>query len=365
MTRTIEERAIRTSSRRDLRRIAVIGAGALGTSVAYHLAREGAQVLLLEAAPSGGGGVTKDSFGWIGLSTTAPDEEQAALRRLASDDLDRIETELPLPISLRRNGALLWSAEQAEPGGALIVDRHEIQRLEPSLLNPPASAVFAEHDGSVDPVALTMSFLRGAQELGAELSAGTKVHEVLVSNGKVTGLRTSGGRIDIDTVVLTAGTETTGLAHTAGVRVPVAPSPCILMRFNTPIRLLNRIVSGPQFELRQATDTVLLAAEDYIDDSPENGPDALAQRTLTTIHREIAGSQGVTLTNVSVGHRPIPEDRRPIVGRAAEAKGLYVATAHAAIALSAGLGRLAAEEIVHGRRFEILEPFRPARFATD
>lgn len=346
-------------------RIAVVGAGVVGASVAYHLARAGAQVLLIEAGPSGGCGVTKDSFAWIGLSTTAPDEEQAALRRLASDDLDQLESELPLPIALRRNGALLWSAEQTKPGGAPVVDRHEIQRLEPGLLNPPPSAVFAEHDGSVDPVALTMSFLQGAQELGAELSAGTEVHEILVSDGKVTGLRTSDGRIDIDTVVLTAGTETTRLAHTAGVRVPITPSPCILMRFNTPTRLLNRIVSGPQFELRQATDTVLLAAEDYIDSSQENGPDALAQLTLATIHREIADSQGVTLTNVSVGHRPIPEDGRPIVGGAAEADGLYVVAAHAAIALSAGLGRLAAEEIVHGRRFEILEPFRPARFARD
>ncbi len=334
----------------------------VGAAVAYHLAREGAQVLLIEAGPTAGGGVTRDSFAWIGLSASAPDQEQATLRRLASDELDRLATELPVPISLRRHGALSWPVGPAA-GSARIVDRHEIKRLEPRLLNPPSTAVFAEHDGSVDPVALTMSLLRGAQGLGAELSAETDVHEVLVSNGRVTGLRTSAGTIDIDTVVLTAGTETTRLALTAGVRVPINSSPCILMRFNTPTPLVNRIVSGPDFELRQATDTALLAAEDYIDDSPTNGPDVLARLALASIHREIADAQGVTLTDVSVGHRPIPADGRPIVGSAAEADGLYVVSAHAAVALSAGLGRLAAEEICHDRRFQILEPFRPARFA--
>ena len=335
----------------------------VGTSLAYHLAREDAQVLLIEAGPTAGGGVTRDSFAWIGLSASAPDQEQATLRRLASDELDRLATELPLPISLRRHGALSWPVGQAGAESARIVDLHEIQRLEPRLLNPPSTAVFAEHDGSVDPVALTMSLLQGTQDLGAELLAETDVHEVLVTNGKVTGLRTSSGTIELDTVVLAAGTGTTRLALTAGVRVPINSSPCILMRFNTPTPLVNRIVSGPDFELRQATDTALLAAEDYIDDSPENGPDVLARLTLASIHREIAGAQDVSLASVSVGHRPIPEDGRPIIGSAAEADGLYVVSAHAAVALSAGIGRLAAEEIIHDRRFEILEPFRPARFA--
>ncbi|WGW11182.1 FAD-binding oxidoreductase [Saxibacter everestensis] len=354
------------------RRIAVVGAGVVGTALAYYLARDGAQVLLIDERHACGG-VTKDSFGWVGLSASASDPDQAALRHLASTDLDRIEDELPLPVSLRRNGALSWSAERGNPGSVptfhqeptssvRIVSRPEIQKLEPSLINPPQSAVFAENDGSVDPVALTLSLLRGAQHFGATLSPETRVREVHISNGRVSGLRTVTGTIDVDTVVLAAGTETTGLARTAGVRVPINPSPCILMRFTTPKRLLNRIVSGPEFEFRQATDSMLLAAEDYVDDSPENGPEALARLTLETIHNEIAGSRDVALSTVSVGRRPIPEDGRPVIGSAAVG-GLYVVSAHAAVALACGIGRLAAEEIIQDRELEALKPFRPARFA--
>lgn len=340
--------------------------------MAYSLAREGAEVHLIESGRVGGG-ATNDAFGWVGLSASAPDTEQAALRRVASVELDRLAGELPLPFSLRRSGALSWSAERGDPdsvaatgaawGSAIrVVDRAEIGQREPGLRHPPDAAVLAEQDGSVDPVAFTVSLQRGAQDLGAVLSEQTHVHDVLVADGRVRGVRTSSGTVDVDTVVLAAGTGTPALASALGVTVPVASSPCILMRFTTSRPLLNGIVSGPDFELRQAGETTLLAAEDYIDDSPENGPAALAALTLDTIRREIAGSEDVALTDVAVGLRPIPADGRPIIGTVEPIAGLYIVSAHAGIALAAGIGRLAAEEIMHDSVSEILSPFRPARF---
>ena len=42
----------------------VVGGGAVGTSIAYHLARRGAQVTILDKAQPASG-TTKDSFAWI------------------------------------------------------------------------------------------------------------------------------------------------------------------------------------------------------------------------------------------------------------------------------------------------------------
>ena len=45
--------------------VVVVGAGIVGSSVAYHLAREGVSVTLIDRAPSPAAGVTRDSFAWI------------------------------------------------------------------------------------------------------------------------------------------------------------------------------------------------------------------------------------------------------------------------------------------------------------
>ena len=49
-------------------KIAVIGAGIVGASIAYHLQRAGAEVVVLEAGPEPGGVATPASFAWINAS---------------------------------------------------------------------------------------------------------------------------------------------------------------------------------------------------------------------------------------------------------------------------------------------------------
>ncbi|BCQ62888.1 hypothetical protein PBOI14_46380 [Pseudomonas sp. Boi14] len=44
--------------------VIVVGAGIVGAAIAYHLARQGAQVTVLEQ-DSPGSGVTRHSFAWI------------------------------------------------------------------------------------------------------------------------------------------------------------------------------------------------------------------------------------------------------------------------------------------------------------
>ncbi|MCS4277358.1 glycine/D-amino acid oxidase-like deaminating enzyme [Mycetocola sp. BIGb0189] len=353
------------------KRIAVIGAGVLGAAIGYSLARSGSQVLILDAGQPAGG-ATGDAFAWIGLSASAADLEQAALRRFASAELDRLAEELTLPFALTRRGALSWSDARGNPDADLMIDpelRAHVRVLstegcaarEPHLRTPPRAAVLAETDGSVDPVALTRSLLSGALARGAEFVPDTRVHELVVTDGRVTGVRTAAGTVTVDEVVVAAGTGTTALLRSAGVHVPVVASPCILLRLRTSAPLINGIVSGPEFELRQADETTLLAAEDYLDDSVENGPEAVATRALATIRREIRGAEEATLESVRVGLRPIPEDGRPVLGRTGT-PGLSVAVAHAGIALTAGIGTLLARELLEGIESDLLTTFRPSRF---
>jgi glycine/D-amino acid oxidase-like deaminating enzyme len=64
-----------------------------------------------------------------------------------------------------------------------------------------------------------------------------------------------------------------------------------------------------------------------------------------------------------LGHRPIPKDGFPAVGRVDGVGGLYVAVTHSGITLAPAIGRFVADEIVTGRRKALLEPFGLARFS--
>ena len=119
------------------RDIVVVGAGVVGASVAYHAARAGAAVTLVDAGRPGAG-VTVDSFAWIGSSgvRTGP---AAGLRVVATDEYRRLEAELPgLPVTW--SDSLSWRAADSAPEagpGQKIVDAATVATLEPNLLQPP------------------------------------------------------------------------------------------------------------------------------------------------------------------------------------------------------------------------------------
>jgi glycine/D-amino acid oxidase-like deaminating enzyme len=92
--------------------LVVAGAGIVGASVAYHAARAGAVVALVDAGRPGGG-VTADSFAWIGASgvRTGP---AAGLRATATEEYRRLEAELPgLPVTWSGLG---WAQVPIGPG---------------------------------------------------------------------------------------------------------------------------------------------------------------------------------------------------------------------------------------------------------
>ncbi|MFI7064274.1 NAD(P)/FAD-dependent oxidoreductase [Kribbella sp. NPDC050124] len=331
--------------------LVVVGAGVVGASVAYHAARAGAAVTLLDAGRPGCG-VTVDSFAWIAASRllTGP---SAAVRVTATDEYRRLEVELPgLPVTW--SGSLSWhageSALEAGPGQK-IVDAATAATLEPKLLQPPDWALWAPGEGAVDPVGVTERLIAGARDHGAQVHPNVAVTAVRRdAGGRVAGVDTAAGSLSGTTVVLAAGVATAALAAPLGVRVPVDPSPATLFRFRAPAGLVRTVVNNQDFDLRQiAPDRIIAAA-----DSPE--------RTLAAIRSTFRGAENVELLSARVGARPMPADGEPIVGPVAEVPGLYVAVMHAAITLAPTIGRLIAQELVNATAEPALTAFRLDRF---
>ena len=342
------------------KRVVVIGAGIVGASLAYHLSSKGTQVTVVEASDIASG-VTGTSFAWINTSCAGPDPI-AALRSGAIAAYRQLETQVP-GLTVRWHGALSYGTQDGRVSPeSILVDRSRIAQLEPHLRQPPEQALYEPGQGAVDAVDATHAMLAAARALGATIRTHTPVLGFAVRDAKVTGVETAAGVIETDMVVLAAGTGTAKLAEQLGASLPIHASPAIFMRYQAPPGLVRGIISSHAMEVRQDEDGTMLAAEDYVDDAPDNQPAAIAQRTASAIRNELAGAESIAPAFACIGLRPMPFDGVPIIGYLPQVGGVYVCAMHPGVVLAAIVGQLASEEIVTGQPRSALEACRPARF---
>ncbi|HEU5470739.1 MAG TPA: FAD-binding oxidoreductase [Actinophytocola sp.] len=332
--------------------VVVVGAGIVGASVAYHAARAGAVVTLVDAGRPGAG-VTADSFAWIGAAgvRTGP---AAGLRVTATQEYRRLEAELPgLPVTW--SGSLSWGAADTAPQagpGQEIVDAATVASLEPTLRRPPDRAVWAPGDGAADPVGVTERLVAGARAHGAQVHPHTPITALRRdAAGRVAGVETAAGPLAGATVVLAAGAATAALAAPLRIRVPVETSPATLFRLRAPTGLVRTVVHNRDFDLRQIAPDRLHAAAD----SPE--------RTLAAIRSTFRGTANIELLSTRVGLRPMPADGAPIIGPVPDVPGLYLAVTHSAVTLAPAVGHLVARELVEGTVEPTLAGCRLDRFS--
>jgi glycine/D-amino acid oxidase-like deaminating enzyme len=354
-------------------KIVVIGASIVGASIAHALAKAGAPVTLIDQGMAGAG-VTARSFGWVNVNHGMA-EAYHQLRQEAVQAWRRLDTELAGGIVDKWRGALVWH-DQADRTEAFvrdhkrwgydtrIVKRAEIMALEPALIAPPDIAAFSPDEGAVEPSVVTKTLVKAAGEAGAKVLERTHVDAITTKSGHVTGVRTQVSEIQADAVILAAGVGAKALAGSLGIALPVKTSPALLLQLDTPVPLVNRILSCPTFELRQTPDGRLLAAEDCPADANKDDAYAKARETLAAMKAGLRGADGVQLQSVKIGQRPIPADGLPIVGFLAEIGGLFTAVMHAGATLAPAIGECAVAEILEDKELPALAPCRPGRFAT-
>jgi glycine/D-amino acid oxidase-like deaminating enzyme len=340
--------------------IVVVGAGIVGASIAWHTARLGADVTIIDKGLPASG-ATGDSFGWVGAAGRVPGPG-GALHAAAVREYRRLEDEVP-GVRVRWSGSLAWGG--AEPGGPLgpgqdLVDAEELLALEPDLRTPPAQAVHIPGDGAVDPRATTDALIAAARDRGARLTAGTAVTELRVVRGRVAGVETTGGFLASDAVVLTAGADVPVLCARLGSPVPVAPSPAVLLRLAGPAAVVRTIVATPDVEVRAHGDGELLATVPYTGQVTTAELARSAERGRDRIASMFHGGSDVRLLSARVGMRPMPVDGHPLIGPLPAARGAYLAVMHSGVTLAPGAGRLVAKELVNGTEAPELQGCRPS-----
>ena len=215
-------------------RVVVIGGGIIGCSVAYHLAEMGcSDVVLLERDQLTSG----TTWHAAGLMTTfgSGSETLLDIRRHSMDLYKRLEEETGQATGFKPVGFIEVAAGQdrvheyrriAAFNRLHGIDIHELSPAEVLDLFPLAqvddisAGFYAEHDGRINPVDVTMALAKGARMRGVRIFQNTPVTGVLTRNGTVTGVRTDRGEIRSEFVVNCAGMWARQLGEQSGVTIP-------------------------------------------------------------------------------------------------------------------------------------------------
>nr|WP_275540447.1 FAD-dependent oxidoreductase [Rhizobium tubonense] len=345
----------------------VVGSGVVGASIAYHLARRGAEVQLLDERQAPGCGVTGHAFGWINLVNGSSTANPASyrLRLQAIEDFRRLETEFPEAFEGVRCGSIVWEktpamtearAREHQAWGAPIelVDAAAIALMEPSLRDVPDCAAFSPDDIAIDPGDLSRALVRAAVSAGATANFGIKVTSVETLNGRATGVRTAGDIIDADAVVIAAGTAVDTLTSALGANIGVESSPCVLLRYQVEQPFITRILCGSELEIRQANDHSLIVATSYVEGAEDDAAMAIGHRFLEAIGRSLAVPGEIAFRKGVVGYRPFFADGFPRLGFLPQVEGVYVAVGHPGVILAPLLGRLATEALLDDRHSSLV-----------
>ena len=331
-------------------RIVVAGAGAIGASVAYHLALRGARDVVLADRGEVASGSTGKAMGGVRQQFSTEPEV-----RLARDSI-RFFEELGPPLFLQVGYLFLATTEA---GLAELEERMALQRalgVPVERAQVPAGvrgddvlgAVACWRDGVADPPAVTRELVRRARELGVELREGEDARD-----------------LDRDVLVVAAGPWSAELAE-----LPIRPLARQLLE-TEPLDLDERlpmvIESETGFHFRRRDDRLRIAMPDA---APRWGTDTtvdesvFADRLERLAHRYPATAR-TRIDRAWAGLYDMTPDAHPIIGPIGD--GIYAACGFSGHGFmeSPAVGAALAELILEGETSYDLSPFALERFERD
>ena len=213
--------------------VIVVGAGVQGASLAFHLARRGVEVLVLER-DSVAAGATGRSSGFVRMHYDLESDARLAWASfpyfeawsevVGAGDCGFVRTGFMhlFPKELAAEVRANVTTHLAIGIYTCVVGPTDVAALVPGALTDDiGAAAYEPRSGYADPSGTAAGFLEAARGLGARFIRGCRVDTIVVDGDSVVGVETDRGRCDAPVVVDVAGAWAASLARSVGVDVPV------------------------------------------------------------------------------------------------------------------------------------------------
>lgn len=327
--------------------VIVVGAGIVGCTVAYELARSGAAVRVIETRTPGQG-ATRASAGI--LAPHIEGHNSAALHSLGKRSLDlydgfmtRLSEDSGRDVFYRRNGTFeiafsdadvarlngLSSALAAEGIEARWIAPGGFGALEPLAASTARGALLIPTHGFVGVTSLTLAAAAAAEKLGATFSVATGAIRICAASGGRVGVQTPLTMLEADRVVLAAGSWSPAITVDGADPIPVKPIRGQLIQLQTEPGSISRVIWGPDGYLVPWPDGSVLVGSTVEDVGFDEShtPEAVEHLRAAAVSL-VPSLAGAEMTGVRTGLRPKGPDEVPILGASAAVPGLIYATAH-------------------------------------
>lgn len=363
--------------------VLVLGGGALGTSIAAHLARAGASVTLATAGALCDGASSR-SLSWL----NSAGDRSPAYHALRVHGIDRYRTLFAADPSrdwLRFPGGLWWTAEESTTthqrhGGEVargyaseLLHREDIAGRFPDLdaAATAPEAIFNPGEGWVSLPHLVEHLAEELHKLGARIVTGLGSCTLLVEDGRAAGIRDhAGAELRADAVVVACGADTPSVMAGAGVEIPDG-SPLSMLVTTEPVAAEAPIMNTPRAAVRPNPGGSFCVDHDwYVEDivEQEDGSCTIDESVVAELVEEASHLfvEGISLTasHWAAGRKPIPGDGEPVLGAVGALPGCFVAFTHSGATLALIAGEAVTYEVLTGARHPLLESFSPDRFAS-
>ena len=341
-----------------MKKFIIIGAGVLGASTAYHLAKTGAEVTVVDRHDAGqatdaAAGIIcpwlsqRRNKAWYALAKGGAAYYTSLIQQLEEDGETETGYRRVGAISLHTDAAKLEKMEQRalkrRDDAPEIGDIRQLNICETSELFPPLSQEYDSIQISgaarVNGRALREALVGAAKKHGAVFVSGSA--KLISTDDIVTGVQVEDRQIFADKVIITAGAWAAELVEPLGIHLQISSQKAQIIHLQ-----LENVQTAEWPVVMPPTDQYILAFDDgkvVIGATHEDDKQFDLRLTAGGLHevldKALAVAPGLadgTFTEARVGYRPFTPGFLPIIGEVPGIKGLLLANGLGASGLTVG-----------------------------
>ncbi len=362
--------------------VIVLGAGVIGSAIAYHLARDGASVTLVDTAHAA---ASKPAASWAsagGLRSQGRHSQDQPITKVAAQRWKTLSDELDANLEASFGGhlhiaetdsdvAVVESRIASDTDAGLPIERVTGARLREIVSTITENALvgaYTHGDGQAHPGRTARAFARAAERLGARIVFGQDATIEACGDeiGKI--ILADGSSLSAGTVVMATGAWSIDLLASLGIALPLRWRGLQMLLSDVAEQQLAPTVTavGRNLSLKQTPSGEFMIGGRWIAAPAPRGIDS----TCIDAHvaRQWSGAAAILpalrarrLAQAWSGVEAQSIDSLPFIGRT-DIAGLYLATGFSnhGFQISPQIGALVASDIL-GERQPLLAPFDPHR----